>query len=75
MDRNQSLLESMGVSSQEIDRLIQSARKGGAWGAKLSGAGLGGNVLALPPPGRLSRVKEALREAGAVRLIETEVRP
>ena len=47
MDGNQWLLEQVGVSSPEIDRLVQAARQAGALGAKLSGAGRGGNVIAL----------------------------
>ena len=39
MDENQELLVKMGVSSAELDRLIQATRQAGAYGAKLSGGG------------------------------------
>jgi mevalonate kinase len=76
MDENQELLESLGVSSPELDRLIKAARQAGALGAKLSGAGWGGNMIALVPPDQTVReqVAHALREAGATGVIVTEVR-
>ncbi len=73
MDENQSHLETLGVSSPELDRLIAAARRAGAAGAKLSGAGLGGNMIALVAPGVLDAVSVALRDAGAVGTIATEV--
>src|SRR5439155_13530775 len=36
LDENQSLLEQIGVSSPELERLIEAARAAGAAGAKLS---------------------------------------
>jgi mevalonate kinase len=73
MDENQALLESLGVSSPELERLIKSARQAGALGAKLSGAGWGGNMIALTWPQMASTVAQALAEAGAVQIITTEV--
>jgi mevalonate kinase len=46
----------------------------GAWGAKLSGGGRGGNMIALTSPQRAERVAQALKQAGAVRTIITEIR-
>jgi mevalonate kinase len=46
MDANQKLLRLIGVSSPELEGLIEAARQGGALGAKLSGAGRGGNDAA-----------------------------
>jgi len=76
MDENQELLETIGVSSPELDRLIKAARRAGALGAKLSGAGWGGNMLALVPPQPkiIVAVTEALTEAGATAVIITEVK-
>jgi mevalonate kinase len=73
MDENQVILTKMGVSSPELDRLIEAARSAGALGAKLSGAGRGGNMIALVTPGEAGRVAEALEKAGAVRTIITEI--
>jgi hydroxymethylglutaryl-CoA reductase len=43
----QGLLNALQVSTPEIERLIGIARKAGALGAKLTGGGGGGAVLAL----------------------------
>lgn len=62
LDENQSLLEQIGVSDPDIERLVALARAAGAHGAKLSGAGGGGIVIALvtdPEP-----VLRAARAAG-----------
>ena len=64
----------MGVSCPELDRLVVAAREGGALGAKLSGAGWGGNMIALVTEETRGRVDLALRLAGAVRVIVTEVK-
>ena len=73
MDRNQEKLAAIGVSSAELESLVQAARAQGALGAKLSGGGLGGNMIALTPPGKTEPITEALKAAGAARLIVTEV--
>ena len=49
MDLNQMLLCGLFVSSPEIERMCGSAREAGALGAKLTGAGGGGCVVALVP--------------------------
>ena len=49
MDLNQMLLGGLFVSSPEIERLCGLAREHGALGAKLTGAGGGGSVVALVP--------------------------
>jgi mevalonate kinase len=49
MDLNQMLLSGLMVSSTEIERLCALAREAGASGAKLTGAGGGGSVVALVP--------------------------
>ncbi|MGD9100999.1 MAG: mevalonate kinase [Anaerolineae bacterium] len=71
MDCNHELLRLMDVSSPELEQLVTAARAAGALGAKLSGAGRGGNMIALVEPGDEARVAEALHQAGAVRVIET----
>lgn len=73
MNENQCLLQSMGVSSPELETLIHSARNAGAQGAKLSGAGRGGNMIALVRDASEEMVSAALREAGAVSVIRTTV--
>jgi mevalonate kinase len=73
MDGNQWLLREMGVSSSEIDQLTQAARRAGALGAKLSGAGRGGNVIALVTEVTQAAVADAMRQAGAKDVIPTVV--
>jgi len=46
-DDNQALLETLGVSSDEVATLVVAARRAGALGAKLTGGGAGGAVIAL----------------------------
>ena len=69
MDENQRILQALGVSSPELEGLIDAARRAGALGAKLTGAGGGGCLIALAPEGGLGVVREALEAAGAVRVI------
>lgn len=71
MDANQALLQEMTVSSPELDHLIGTARAAGALGAKLSGGGRGGNLLALVTPTEAEKVASALTAAGAKRTIIT----
>jgi mevalonate kinase len=73
MDENQALLAEMGVSSPELEKLIAAARDAGALGAKLSGAGGGGNMIALVTHDTAEGVAAALESAGAVRTILTTV--
>jgi mevalonate kinase len=74
MDANQKLLRLIGVSSPELEGLVEAARQGGALGAKLSGAGRGGNMIAAVTPDTASQVSMMLRLAGAQNVIVTEVR-
>jgi mevalonate kinase len=73
MSENQRLLRLLKVSSPELERLIGAARQGGALGVKLSGAGRGGNMIALVTQETCGRVSMMLRLAGAKDVIVTEV--
>jgi mevalonate kinase len=73
MDENHMYLQEMTVSSPELDKLVSAARKGGALGAKMSGGGRGGNMIALVEQEISSAVAEALISAGATRTIITQV--
>jgi mevalonate kinase len=73
LSTNQALLREIGVSSPELDRLVDAAVDAGALGAKLSGAGWGGVMIALVEEERIHAVQEALERAGAVRVLRTEV--
>lgn len=72
-NQNQQLLAKLGVSSLVLDGLIDAALRAGAFGAKLSGGGRGGNVIALVDTHRQDAVADALMAAGAKRVIVTTV--
>lgn len=74
MRRNQILLRQLGVSAPALERLALAATTAGARGAKLSGAGRGGNVIALVDSVTQDKVVSALLKAGAKRVIVTEVK-
>jgi mevalonate kinase len=73
MDQNHALLQNLTVSSSELDRLVEAARSAGALGAKLSGGGRGGNMIALVEQPKAESVADALISAGAKRTIITEI--
>jgi mevalonate kinase len=73
MDQNHTLLQEMTVSSPELDRLVSAARSAGALGAKLSGGGRGGNMIALVNVNLAETVAKSMLEAGAQRVIITQV--
>lgn len=65
---NHRLLRDIGVSTDRIDALVAAALAGGSLGAKISGGGLGGCVIALAgEPHQAQAVVRRLHEAGAVR--------
>ena len=73
MDRNHAFLQKLTVSSPELDKLVITAREAGALGAKLSGGGRGGNMIALTEQAGAESVAGALISAGAKRTIITEI--
>jgi mevalonate kinase len=73
MNANHQLAREIGVSSPEIEALLRAALNAGARGAKLSGAGRGGNVIALVDEENPEKLVRALLDAGARRVIVTKV--
>ena len=73
MRANHAHLQTLTVSSQELDTLVQAALDAGALGAKLSGGGRGGNMIALVTPETAGGVRTALLSAGAAQVFETTV--
>jgi mevalonate kinase len=65
MNINHALLYGLGVSDESLEWLINAARKAGALGAKLTGAGGGGCMIALASREKLEKVLEAVQRAGA----------
>jgi len=65
MNRNHELLKDIGVSTPRLDLLVSKARKAGALGAKLTGAGGGGCIIALCEQNKdRLRIGKMLRKAG-----------
>lgn len=64
MDMNQGLLDSLGVSSLELAKLVFASKRAGATGAKLSGAGGGDCMIALSIDENKASVEEAIENSG-----------
>lgn len=71
MNEDQRLLAELDLSCPELDNLVSAAREAGAYGAKLTGGGRGGNMLALVDEDSIDQVRSALEVAGAVKVIRT----
>lgn len=63
MNVNHGLLVAVGTSCIELDKLVYCARSAGALGAKLTGAGGGGCMIALCSEDTLGKVSEAIKQA------------
>jgi mevalonate kinase len=65
MDNNHTLLQKITVSNDVLNSMVAISRKAGALGAKVTGTGRGGNMIALTPGAKLrDKVAGALQEAG-----------
>ena len=65
MNRNHDLLQQIEVSHPKLDQLVEIARAHGAIGAKMTGGGLGGYMVALTPDeDTQNKVAAAMIEAG-----------
>jgi mevalonate kinase len=65
MDQNHELLVEIGVSGEKLDQLVGIAKREGALGAKITGTGVGGYMVALTPGKDLQeRVAKAMEKAG-----------
>ena len=66
MNKNHALLQQLTVSCKELDNLVEIARENGAIGAKMTGTGRGGNMIALAPDEpTMKKISEALKKGGA----------
>ena len=73
MNQNHALLKELTVSSTKLDQLCEAALFSGAYGAKLSGGGRGGSVIALVSANKASRVEQTLIMSGAINTFVTRV--
>ena len=65
MDMNHALLDALGVGHPALSRLVLAARSAGAFGAKLTGAGGGGCMVAVCPKNQKHRVAKAIESQNA----------
>lgn len=75
MNANQEHLSALRLSCPELDTLIHAAREAGALGAKLTGGGMGGHMLALVTPETEAAVTQALIAVGSPRVFTTHLQP
>ncbi|MCM2466316.1 mevalonate kinase [Methanoculleus oceani] len=71
MDMNHALLEALGVGHPASSKLVLAARASGAYGAKITGAGGGGCIIALCPRRAKSRVAGAIEACEGRAIITT----
>ncbi len=71
MNRAHELLGGLGVSTPLLDALCDVARKLGAYGAKLTGAGGGGSVIAIAPKDKEAEILAAWKSASVNGFVAT----
>jgi len=75
MNMNHGYLNTLGVSYPEVEDLIEIARNSGALGAKLTGGGGGGAMIALCDSDKMQKkIQKKMHEAGYDALI-AEIKP
>lgn len=74
MVRNQELLRIIGVSTPEIEQAINACMGAGAYGAKLTGAGGGGCIIAVADYDRLGLLAERLSKCFQVFRVRLRVK-
>ena len=74
MNFNEGLLASLGVEGQKLADMIYSARDAGAYGAKLSGSGIGDCMISIASDESSQTVKDAITQSGGLVIdVETNV--
>ena len=58
------MLNALQVSTPELEQLVDIARENGALGAKLTGGGGGGSIIAVSAPDGQQAIVDAIRSAG-----------
>jgi mevalonate kinase len=64
MNKNQNLLEQLHLSNDPISEIVNTAMNNGAYGSKITGAGLGGCVITLANDEELSQISILLQKKG-----------
>jgi mevalonate kinase len=73
MNENHKLLQDIGVSCKELDYLVKIALEEGAYGAKLTGGGGGGCMVALTPGKELQEKVAKVMEKEGFKVLRTEI--
>lgn len=73
MTENHHLLQKMGVSLPSLDDIVTLCNDNGALGAKLCGAGKGGNVIALVKADTIPSLLQTLQSAGWTETYQTSI--
>jgi mevalonate kinase len=73
MNENHRLLQEIEVSCKELDYLVDLARKQGAFGAKMTGGGGGGCMLALTPGKKLQKNVASAIEKKDFEVLKTKI--
>lgn len=71
MDENHDLLQEIEVSCKELDELVAIAKENGAFGAKVTGGGGGGSMVALTPGKELQEKVARAMEARGFKVLRT----
>jgi mevalonate kinase len=61
---NHTVLASVGASNAALDDIVELCISMGCYGAKLTGAGGGGSVIAIPRPGSAEQISKEMGERG-----------
>lgn len=64
MNKNQNYLTKLQISNKEINEVVRTANDNGAFGSKLTGAGLGGCVISIGQKEKLERIALKLEKKG-----------
>jgi len=73
MNNNHVLLQGIEVSCKELDYLVDLARRNGVYGAKLTGGGGGGCIVALTPGEELQEKVAGVIEEEGFKVLRTKV--
>ena len=73
MNKNHSLLQEVEVSCKELNYLVNLAREQGAFGAKLTGGGGGGCIVALTPGKELQEAVATAMEKEGFKVLRTKI--
>ena len=73
MNENHRLLQEIEVSCKELDFLVKLAREQGAFGAKLTGGGGGGCMVALTPGKELQEAVASAMEQQGFKVLRTKI--